>query len=73
MDTEIRSLLSASFLDAIPVDARLIDKQLLAEAHEMVVAEPEIYRLKLTSLGYAIDVATYTSSIIVCVRVVPIV
>lgn len=42
MDTEIRSLLSASFLDAIPLDARLIDKQLLAEAHEMVVAEPEI-------------------------------
>lgn len=42
MDMEIRSLLSAPFLDDVALDAKFVDKNLLADAREMVMTEPEI-------------------------------
>ena len=42
MDMEIRSLLSAPFLDEVALDAKFVDKNLLADAREMVMTEPEI-------------------------------
>ena len=42
MDMEIRSLLSAPFLDDVALDVKFVDKNLLADAREMVMTEPEI-------------------------------
>ena len=42
MDMEIRSLLSAPFLDEVAFDAKFVDKNLLVDAREMVMNEPDI-------------------------------